>query len=68
MQDLTLAHNAIYSLPQSMFRFMNNLTFLDLSDNPLAYIDGGTKAAMSTLVQLRVRVLCYMCNDMHAHL
>ncbi|CAB3233725.1 unnamed protein product [Arctia plantaginis] len=57
MQDLTLSHNAIYSLPQSMFRFMNNLTFLDLSDNPLAYIDSGTKAAMSTLAQLRHLVL-----------
>ncbi|KOB70314.1 Leucine-rich transmembrane protein [Operophtera brumata] len=46
---LSLAYNDLHSLPQDVFTFMSGLTTLDLSGNPLAFIDQVTMAAITDL-------------------
>ncbi|CAB3233723.1 unnamed protein product [Arctia plantaginis] len=53
MQNLSLAHNDLHSLPQDLFVYMDTLSSLDLSGNPLAYIDQVTMGAISDLVNLK---------------
>ncbi|KAJ0182874.1 hypothetical protein K1T71_000850 [Dendrolimus kikuchii] len=50
---LSLAYNDIHSLPQDLFIFMTFLTTLDLSGNPLAFIDQVTMAAITDLINLK---------------
>ncbi|XP_028039258.1 leucine-rich repeat-containing protein 15-like [Bombyx mandarina] len=53
LRYLSLANNEIHSLPQDVFLFMNELTTLDLSDNPMAYIDQVTMGAITDLDDLQ---------------
>ncbi|XP_049707312.2 slit homolog 1 protein [Helicoverpa armigera] len=53
MQSLNLANNDLHTLPQDIFMFMPTLTSLDLSGNPLAYIDQVTMGSISDLKNLR---------------
>ncbi|XP_048004117.1 leucine-rich repeat neuronal protein 1-like [Leguminivora glycinivorella] len=50
---LSLAKNDIHALPKDMFFTTRELTHLDLSGNPLAYIDSITLATISDLTKLR---------------
>ncbi|XP_026739840.1 leucine-rich repeat neuronal protein 2-like [Trichoplusia ni] len=53
MRHLSLAYNDLHTLPQDIFIFMSGLTYLDLSGNPLAYIDQVTMGAISELKNMR---------------
>ncbi|KAF9408729.1 hypothetical protein HW555_011675 [Spodoptera exigua] len=53
MQYLSLANNDLHSLAQDLFLFMPDLLHLDLSDNPLAFIDQVTMGAISDLKYLK---------------
>ncbi|XP_063392291.1 leucine-rich repeat neuronal protein 1-like [Cydia fagiglandana] len=50
---LNLANNDIHSLPKDMFFSTPEITHLDLSGNPLAYIDSITLGTISDLTMLR---------------
>ncbi|KAH9630896.1 hypothetical protein HF086_014637 [Spodoptera exigua] len=58
MQYLSLANNDLHSLAQDLFLFMPDLLHLDLSDNPLAFIDqnvsAGALAGLGDLTILRM--------------
>ncbi|XP_037300759.1 leucine-rich repeat neuronal protein 1 [Manduca sexta] len=53
LRYLSLANNDIHSLAQDVFVFMSDLTTLDLSGNPLGYIDQVTMGAITDLEDLR---------------
>lgn len=56
IEYVSLAYNDIHSLPQDVFTFLNTMKTLDLSGNPLAYIDQVTLGALTDLLNLRVCV------------
>ncbi|KAJ8706281.1 hypothetical protein PYW08_010907 [Mythimna loreyi] len=53
LQYLSLANNDLHTLTQDIFLFMPFLLTLDLSGNPLAFIDQVTMGAISDLKNLR---------------
>ncbi|XP_073965271.1 toll-like receptor 3 [Choristoneura fumiferana] len=53
LRYLSLTNNDIHSIPKDLFMSMQEITHLDLSGNPLAYIDPVTLAAISDLTKLR---------------
>ncbi|XP_028157708.1 slit homolog 3 protein-like [Ostrinia furnacalis] len=53
MRYLNLADNELHTLPKDAFYFMQELTFLDLSGNPLGIIDQVVMGALSDLTLLK---------------
>ncbi|KAL0858731.1 hypothetical protein ABMA27_011208 [Loxostege sticticalis] len=53
MRYLSLAHNELHTLPKDAFMFMQELTFLDLSWNPLGLIDQVVMGALTDLPLLK---------------
>ncbi|XP_049883851.1 carboxypeptidase N subunit 2-like [Pectinophora gossypiella] len=53
MRTLNLSHNELHALPQDLFIALPELTTLDLSGNPLRYIDQVTMAAVTMLTKLK---------------
>ncbi|XP_052748967.1 leucine-rich repeat neuronal protein 2-like isoform X2 [Galleria mellonella] len=53
IRSLSLAYNNIHSLQKDAFIFMTELQFLDLTGNPLVFIDQVTMAAITDLSKLK---------------
>ncbi|KAG7295506.1 hypothetical protein JYU34_021713 [Plutella xylostella] len=54
MRTLSLAYNDLHSINQDLFEHLTELTELDMSGNPLMFIDHVTLIAISSLPQLKI--------------
>lgn len=68
LETLNLGHNDIHSLDRYLFQYTPNLTRLYLNNNPIEILDHVTTLALSSAINLEVRIYYFKGTCINGYL